>query len=231
MIVVPAGRFTMGSPNSDTTSPQHGVTIAQPFAVSKFELTFDEWDACVADGGCNGYQPSDAGWGHGRQPVINVSRNDASAYIAWLAKKTGKPYRLLSESEYEYAARAGTITTYPWGNAVGTGNTNCGDCGTQWSRKQTAPVGSFAANGFGLYDMIGNVAQWVEDCYHDSYNGAPTDGSAWTSDCKTELGLLRGGNWYDGGKSARSAARRSVYENIRGVYNAFGFRVARTLNQ
>jgi formylglycine-generating enzyme required for sulfatase activity len=129
----------------------------------------------VADGGCNGYKPSDQGWGRGYRPVINVSWDDAKAYVAWLAKKTDKFwYRLLTEAEYEYAARAGTTTAYPWGSAIGKNNANCDGCGSQWDGKQTAPVGSFAANGFGLYDMVGNVSAWTEDCYHDSYSGAPT---------------------------------------------------------
>ena len=116
--------------------PQHRVTMARQFAVGQFELTFDEWDACVADGGCNGYKPADAGWGRERRPVINVSWNDANAYVAWLAKKTGKPYRLLTEAEYEYATRAGTTTAYPWGDEIGKNNANCDGCGSQWGDKK-----------------------------------------------------------------------------------------------
>ena len=162
----------MGSPTSEPghsaeEGPQHPVTIARPFAVGRYEVTFDEWDACVAEGGCNGYKPSDEGWGRGRRPVINVSWDDAQAYVTWLSKKTGKSYRLLSGAEYEYAMRAGTQTVYPWGDTIGTNNANCHSCGSQWDAKQTAPVGSFAANGFGLYDMVGNVREWTEDCYHD----------------------------------------------------------------
>jgi formylglycine-generating enzyme required for sulfatase activity len=143
-----------------------------------------EWDACVADGGCNGYKPSDYGWGRGLRPAIGVSWDDANAYVAWLAKLTGKPYRLLSEAEYEYAARAGTTTIYPWGNTIGTNKANCNGCGSQWDNKQTAPVGSFAANGFGLFDMAGNVWELTQDCYQDGHFKAPTDGSAWTAgDC------------------------------------------------
>src|SRR5689334_17470846 len=205
MMVVPAGSFTMGSPKGEPgrsadEGPQHTVTIARPFAVGRFSVTFEEWDACAADGGCNQmevvaglgkvirpYKPSDEGWGRGRRPVINVSWDDAKAYVAWLSQKTGKPYRLLTGAEYEYATRAGTQTAYPWGDAIGTNNANCHACGSQWDAKQTAPVGSFAANGFGLYDMVGNVREWTEDCYHDTYSGAPTDGSAW----------IEGGNCYD----------------------------------
>ena len=199
MMVVPAGSFTMGTPASvlghyDWETPQHRVTIAQQFAVGRFEVTFDEWDACVAGGGCNDYAPPDEGWGRGRRPVINMSWNDIKAYVGWLAQETGKPYRLLSEAKYEYATRAGTTTPYPWGNAIGKNNANCNGCGSEWDNKETAPVGSFPANGFGLYDMVGNVEEWTEDCWHERCYGAPTDGSAWTSgDCKTRV--VRGGGW------------------------------------
>jgi formylglycine-generating enzyme required for sulfatase activity len=232
MIVVPAGSFTMGSPTnepgrSSNEGPQRTVTIARQYAVGQFELTFDQWDTCVADGGCNGYKPSDQGWGRGYRPVINVSWDDAKAYVAWLAKKTDKFwYRLLTEAEYEYAARAGTTTAYPWGSAIGKNNANCDGCGSQWDGKQTAPVGSFAANGFCLYDMVGNVSAWTEDCYHDSYSGAPTDGSAWTSgDCSRHI--LRGGSWLFNPWLLRSASRNT---NITVLRNSnFGFRVGRTL--
>jgi formylglycine-generating enzyme required for sulfatase activity len=197
MTVVPIGRLAMGSSASEPgyvvdEGPQHTVTFAQQFAVAQFELTFDEWNACVAAGGCNGYRPSDEGWGRGNRPVINVSWIDAKAYVAWLAKVTNKTYRLLSEAEYEYATRAWTTTKYPWGDDIGKNKANCKGCGSQWDDKQTAPVGSFAANGFGLYHMVGNVWAWTEDCYHDSYKGAPTDGSAWTiGDCSSRV--IRGG--------------------------------------
>ena len=155
------------------------MTIAKPFAVSKFEVTFDEWDTCARYGGCR-TDVSDFGFGRGQRPVIKVTWDDAQQYVAWLSKMTGEPYRLLTEAEYEYATRAGTTTAYPWGDDIGTNKANCNGCGSQWDNKQTAPVGSFAPNGFGLFDMVGNVWEWVEDCYNDNYNGAPTDGSAWT---------------------------------------------------
>ena len=230
MRVMPAGSFTMGSPASepdrnDYEGPQHEVTIAQQFAVGQFELTFDEWDACIADGGCNGHRPSDEGWGRGHRPVISVSWNDAKAYVVWLAKKTGKPYRLFTEAEYEYAARAGTTTVYPWGDDIGRNNANCTGCGGRWDNKQTAPVGSFAANGFGLYDMVGNAWTWIEECWHYNYNGAPTDGSAWTSgDCSIGH-VVRSGSWLNGPRSLRSA-NRSAFNIGRDI---IGFRVARTL--
>jgi formylglycine-generating enzyme required for sulfatase activity len=231
MVVVPSGSFTMGSPANEPgrdadEGPQHKVTIAKAFAVSAFELTFDAWDACVADGGCGGYKPPDSSWGRGRQPAINVSWDDAKAYVAWLSKKTGKLYRLLTEAEYEYATRAGTQTAYPWGNDIGKGNADCNGCGSRSDNKQAAPVGSFAANPFGLYDMVGNVWEWAEDCYHDSYNGAPTDGSAWTAgDCSRRV--VRGGSWFVYPLILRSALR-DWYATVDRV-NYLGFRVARTL--
>ena len=183
MVVLPAGSFIMGSPATEqghqpSEEPQHQVTIAKLFAVSKFALTFDEWDTCVNYGDCP-QGVTDSGWGHGQQPVINVTWGDAQHYVAWLSKMTGKTYRLLTEAEYEYAARAGATTTYPWGDDIGNGNSNCKGCGSRWDNTQTAPVGSFAANAFGLFDMVGNVWGWVEDCVNNNYDGAPTDGSAW----------------------------------------------------
>ncbi|MDE2603129.1 MAG: formylglycine-generating enzyme family protein [Bradyrhizobium sp.] len=232
MVVVPPGNFTMASPPSEPghsadEGPQHMVTIAQPFAVGRFTVTFDEWDACTADGGCNGYKPSDDGWGRGRRPVINVSWDDATTYVKWLSKKTGKPYRLLSGSEYEYATRAGTQTAYPWGDTIGTNNANCHSCGSRWDARQTAPVGSFAANGFGLYDMVGNVREWTEDCYHDTYSDAPKDGSAWIDGGNCYSRVVRGGSWLLAPAFLRSASRYWFTTDYR--LNYLGFRVARTL--
>jgi formylglycine-generating enzyme required for sulfatase activity len=220
----------MGSPAGEGDSderPQHRVTIAAPFAVSKFELTFAAWDACAAAGGCNGYRPDDGGWGRGERPVINVSWDDAGAYVSWLAEKTGKPYRLLSEAEYEYAARAGTTTTYPWGGDIGKNNANCEDCGSRWDNKQTAPVGSFAPNQFGLYDMIGNVAEWTEDCWHTNYLNAPASGSAWTTGGSCAYRVTRGVAWAGPVKWLPSASRDFNSPDHRS--SGLGFRVARTL--
>jgi formylglycine-generating enzyme required for sulfatase activity len=231
MIVVPAGEFMMGSPATekgryDNEDPQHPVTIAKPFAVSKFDVTFDDWDACVAYGDCDP-RVSDSGWGRGRQPVINVSWDDAQRYVAWLSRMTGKPYRLPSEAEWEYAARAGTQTAYPWGDDIGKGNANCSGCGSQWDGKQPAPVGSFAPNRFGLHDMHGNVWQWIEDCYHERYERAPQDGSAWTEDADCSRRVVRGGAWINSPQYLRSAFRHGSPTVSRGFDR--GFRVGRTL--
>ena len=227
MVVVPAGKFMMGSPQGkgkDRERPQREVTIAKAFAVSKFEVTFAQWDACVSYGGC-AYRPKDQGWGRGNRPVINVSWEDAIRYVAWLSKMTGEPYRLLTEAEWEYAARAGSTTRFSWGDEIGKGNAVCSYCGSQWDNKQTAPVGSFKPNAFGLYDMHGNVYEWVEDCYGD-YKDAPKDGSAkLAKDCSGRV--VRGGGWGGGPGGLRSASRidfRTVYR-----VNDFGFRVGRTL--
>jgi formylglycine-generating enzyme required for sulfatase activity len=230
MIVIRAGGFTMGSPTTeqgrfDNEGPQHRVTIAKPFAVSKFDVTFADWDACVSVGGCP--KAADSGFGRDTKPVINVSWDDAQTYVAWLSKMTGQSYRLLAEAEWEYAARAGTTTAYYWGDDIGKGNANCTGCGSQWDAEQTSPVGSFAANQFGLYDMAGNVFQWVQDCYHDNYDdGAPADGSAWTSgDCSGRV--VRGGSWIYPPRNLRSAFRYGNSSDVR--YYDLGIRVGRTL--
>lgn len=236
MLVVPAGSFTMGSMANEVghhanEGPQHMVSIVKPFAVSKYELTFADWDACVAGGGCNGYEPKDQGWGRGQQPAINVNWHDAQAYVAWLSQVTGKTYRLLSEAEYEYATRAGTTTAYPWGDEIklnGQTMANCAGCGTQWDNKQTAPVGSFAANAFGLYDMVGNVWEWTEDCPHNDYNGAPADGSPWIAGGDCTGRIVRGGSFTFATDGVRSAIRAGITSDFRSLN--LGFRVARTLD-
>jgi formylglycine-generating enzyme required for sulfatase activity len=229
MIVIPGGSFMMGSPatekDRDTSEgPQRSVTIAKPFAVSKFEVTFADWDACVSVGGCP--RVGDTGWGRGTRPVINVSWDQAQQYVAWFSKVTGRPYRLLTEAEWEYAARAGSTTAYFWGDEIGEGNANCNGCGGQWDHLQTSPVESFKPNAFGLYDMAGNVWQWVQDCPHDSYDGAPNDGSAWTiAGCSSRV--VRGGSWMYGPQALRSAVRYSSSSDDRSY--EIGFRLGRTL--
>ena len=229
MIVVPAGTFTMGSPPTepgrfDQEGPQHMVTVAKPFAVSKFDVTFADWDACVSVAGCPNIP--DSGFGRDTKPVINVSFDEAQQYVAWLSKMTGQSYRLLTEAEWEYAARAGSTTAYYWAVEIGEGNANCNGCGSKWDNLQTSPVGSFPANQFGLYDMAGNVWQWVQDCYHDDYNGAPTDGTPWSGgDCGRRV--IRGGSWYSTSQFLRAANRDRLNPGNRD--NGLGFRVGRTL--
>ena len=231
MVVIAAGSFMMGSPPTeqgrfDNEGPQHPVAIGKPFAVSKFAVTFDQWEICVADGDCpEGI--SDSGFGRGQQPVINVTWADAQRYVAWLSKMTGKPYRLLTEAEYEYATRAGSQTIYPWGDEIGKNNAVCIGCGSKWDNKQTAPAGSFAANGFGLYGMVGSIWEWVQDCVHDDYNGAPKDGSAWIEGGNCNSRTVRGGNWKLGPANLHSATRNSYSAD--GRDSGLGFRVARTL--
>jgi len=229
MIVVPAGEFTMGSSKSekghnDNESPRHSVTIPRAFAVSKFAVTFDEWDTCVALGGCT---PAwDGDWGRGKRPVINLSWNRAKQYVAWVSALTGKPYRLLSEAEWEYAARAGTTTRYCFGDD----ESGLGEYAwyVENSDFMTHPVGEKRPNAFGLYDMHGNVWQWVEDHYHDTYDGAPTDGSPWVQDGDESLHVMRGGAWIFIPQYLRAASRNEDSSEAWGT--AFGFRLARTLS-
>jgi formylglycine-generating enzyme required for sulfatase activity len=233
MVVIPAGEFTMGSPAAEQgAEAQHRVTIAAPFAVSKFEITFDEWDACIAGGGCAGYRPDDQGWGRGQLPAINISWEDAKTYVTWLSRKTGKPYRLLSEAEWEYAARAGTTTPYSYGDTLSPTQANFDGSGdgsgpSDVNRQRTMPVGSFPANAFGLHDMHGNVSEWVEDCWHDDYTAeAPTDGSAWV-DGNCNGRVVRGGSWEDSEVEHRSAARTGGYRTDQ--FYTDGLRIARAL--
>ena len=237
MVVVPAGSFAMGSPASEQErtseeGPQHPLTVPRQLGVGRFAVTFDEWDACVADGGCNGYQPSDEDWGRGRRPVINVSWGDAKAYVAWLSKKSGKTYRLLSEAEREYVTRAGTTTPFWWGSSISTSQANYDGTKTYGSgvtgefRHETLPVDKFQPNPWGLYQVHGNVWEWVEDCYHESYAGAPSDASAWTfEDCSSRV--MRGGSWVDNPAGLRAASRGGVTPG--GRSGDLSFRVGRTL--
>ena len=250
MVVVPPGRFRMGDltgAGGDRERPVHDVTIAYAFAVGKYEVTFAEWDACVADAGCT-HQPDDAMAGRGTRPVINVSWIDVQEYVKWLSRVTGKPYRLLSEAEWEYVARAGTTTNFWWGDKIGPDHANsmlsylelsgldlselASNLDVLKSRTFTIPVGSFKPNAFGLYDTAGNVEEFVEDCWNDSYEDAPVDGSAWLSgDCDLEYGdrLVRGGSWNELLRNLRSATR-SPTVTLDSRNSNSGFRVARTLD-
>jgi formylglycine-generating enzyme required for sulfatase activity len=218
MIVVPAGEFTMGSSEHHFERPPQRVKIQRPFAVGKFEVTFAEWDACVAAGDCN-HRPGDEGWGRGRRPVINVSWDDAQEFVAWLSRETGKTYRLLNEAEWEYAARAGTTTRYAFGDAITSKQ-------AQFDADRTAEVGSFPANSFGLHDLHGNVWEWCEDNWHSNYLGAPIDGSLWAGGDSTQR-VLRGGSWPNPPQSLRSAIRDRDRPVVRDY--KIGFRLARTL--
>ncbi len=222
MIVVPPGAFTMGSAHRGE-GPAHRVVIAEPFAVARLETSFGEWDLCVAAGHCS-HRPDDEGWGHDDRPVVHVNRADAVEYVAWLATLTGRDYRLLSEAEWEYAARAGTTTKRYWGEEIGEGRANCWHCGGEG--KRTVPVGSYPPNGFALHDMLGNVHEWVADCRSPDYQGAPADGGARRDgDCKA--GLTRGGSWSTASQAVTVTMRNWVGAGLRNKYT--GFRVARSL--
>ena len=230
MVRIPPGNFLMGSPDNEVgrdsdEGPQREVTIAYAFEISKYEVTFDEYDVFAKD--TKRELPDDSGWGRGNRPVINVSWDDAQAYVKWLSGKTGKQYRLPTEAEWEYAARAESPTRYWWGDDIGKNNAVCDGCGSQWDIQQTAPVGSFKANAFGLHDTAGNVWEWVEDCWYGSYDKAPVDGSAWLEanggDCS--IRVVRGGSWNDNPRNLRSAGRFR-YGAV-GANGSLGFRVAR----
>lgn len=231
MIAIPAGSFRMGDiqgVGAKDELPVHTVQIRKSFALGRFEVTFDEYDAFAK--GTGRPLPSDQGWGRGRRPVINVSWEDAQAYAKWLSEQTGKKYRLPTEAEWEYAARAKTETRYWWSDEIGKGSANCDGCGSQWDNKQTAPVGSFKANIFGLHDTAGNVWEWVEDCWHDHYNGAPTEGRAWIGENNGQCGqrVFRGGSWNFPPVYLRSSFRHRYHAGLRD--DNVGFRLAQDLN-
>ena len=228
MVVLPAGRFQMGSPATeegrDADETHRQVRIGRPFAVGVYEVTFAQWDACVADGGCGRYRPDDGGWGRGRRPVINVSWNDAQAYVAWLSRKTGAEYRLLTEAEWEYAARARTTTPFHTGATIATNQANYDGQSTPYGagvrgqyRAQTIATGSLARNAFGLYDVHGNVAEMVAGCYDPGADG----------NCTRRV--VRGGSWGSHPHFVRSAYRSWCAPTLRNPHN--GFRVARSLSR
>ncbi len=239
MVVVPAGSFWQGSEESEPLAlkkekPRRMVTIAEPFAVGVFEVTMQQWDLCVADGGCT-TSPRDNGWGRGSRPVIMVSWNDAQEYVSWLSKKTGQSYRLPSESEWEYFARAGEESDWPGGNPARVcefGNVAGFETGFRWQHDscedgavmETLPVGSFKSNDFGVHDVIGNVAEWTLDCMNLSYLDGPADGSAWSRGiCSSRM--TRGGSWFTGTKEIRLPARFNLKTGDRNDFT--GFRVVR----
>lgn len=227
MAWIPGGRFLMGCVSAHEYCdaeefPVHEVRV-ETFELGKYEVTFEEYDRFTAATGRK--RVNDESWGRGRRPVINVSWEDAAAYTRWLSERTGERYRLPTEAEWEYAARAGSVTAYSWGNEIGRNRASCDGCGSQSDYGETVPVGSFGANLWGLYDMHGNVREWVQDCWNSHYHGAPTDGSARESgDCS--LRVLRGGSWADFPMDLRSAYRDWTNPSVR--ISSIGFRVART---
>ena len=255
MVVLPTGRFRMGDLDGSGDSrerPVHTVTISRRIAMGQYPVTFEDYDRYVSAMGAErpadegwGFlktlfgqkpekprRPDDRGWGRGRRPVIGVYWHDAKAYAAWLSEQTGKRYRLPSEAEWEYAARAGTETAYSWGDEINCrqaryGRCPAGECSDSYDG--TVPVGIFEPNAFGLYDMHGNVREWLEDCWHDNYEGAPTDGSAWTSGGVSDWSVVRGGGWADSPQHLRAAARY-MYTGRSGTIDIDGFRLVQDLN-
>ena len=237
MVVVPAGAFTMGSPQREggrypDEGPRRTVTIAAPFAVGVTEVTFAQWEACLQADGCGGYRPDDAGYGRGQRPVVNVSRAEAASYLEWLGRKTARAYRLPSEAEWEYAARAGAGTPFHTGDTIAPSQANYDGTSAYGAgvrgafRGRTLPVGAFAANAFGLRDVHGNVWEWVADCWNDSFQDAPSDGAAWREgDC--ERRVQRGGSWSNAPKDVRSAVRNWRAAGHKDANS--GFRVVREI--
>jgi formylglycine-generating enzyme required for sulfatase activity len=221
MVAIAGGTLTMGSNDDPTEKPIHKVAIPA-FALSRYELTVADWAACASAGGCS-YKPPISDLDPARTPMTNLSFTDATEYVAWLRKQTGKPYRLPSEAEWEYAARAGSNTRYSWGDQVGSGRADCEGCGGAHDARQPQPVDTFVANPLGLFGMAGGVAEWVEDCRHVTYQGAPEDGSPWLMpNCMQHV--LRGGSWKSGPRDVTVSSRNFYDASVR--YLANGMRVA-----
>ena len=226
MSIIPSGTFMIGSTKGRKRErPVSKITITKSLAVSRYEVTFDQWDACFNAGGCS-KKPSDRGWGRDSRPVINILLTDIDEYVTWLTRKTGHIYRLPSESEWEYAARAGSQTEFSWGDQMQTGAANCRGCGTKWSGLKSAPVGQFKPNAWGLYDVHGNVFEYVADCWSNDHYNIPRDGvPKKTANCLSKV--IKGGSWYYLPKVSRSASR---VRNDKRVFSYFiGFRVFREL--
>jgi formylglycine-generating enzyme required for sulfatase activity len=237
MVVVRAGQIVEGSPSTEVgrsinEGPQHQVTINANFAVARYETTFEEWDSCVTEGGCS-YSPSDRGWGRGQHPVIGVSWSDVQQYLVWLSNRTGLGYRLLTEAEWEYAARGGTTTAFSTGETITAEEANFdarytyGDGQKGDYRKRATKVGTFKPNGFGLYDMHGNVWEWVQDCWRKDYTQVSQEGTGSLYKCNERARVLRGGSWVDTARILRSAYRNRNAPEYR--HPTVGFRVARAL--
>ena len=233
LVTLPAGDFTMGSPGAEPfrgLEPEHAVKVPS-FAIGKYEVTFAQWDACVAAKGCTGPAAEDQGWGRGTRPVIGVTWDEAKEYAQWLSRKTGKQYRLPTEAEWEYAARARTATAFSFGASVSpdqanyNGTTAYGDGPVGANRQQTQPVGSFPPNAFGLYDMHGNAAEWVEDCWRDGYGDPPPSDAKAHVDPECGEHVVRGGSWDAPPDAVRAAARLPIRRDQQSP--SIGFRVAR----
>ncbi len=226
MTVIQAGSYIMGSDGRHKIErPAHKVTITKPFAMGIYEVTFDEWQACFIDSGC-ARVPDDHKWGKGRRPVMNITWFETQSYLKWLSKKTGYTYRLPTEAEWEFAARGGTTTEFWWGDEVGENLANCRDCKSKWSKKGSAPVGSFSPNPYGLYDVHGNEWEWLQDCWNPSHEGAPSDGSP-RLDGNCQLRVIRSGSWYYFSKNIRSAWRFKNDARVKSY--GIGMRVLREL--
>lgn len=251
MVVIPPGSFMMGSEKNpvirdlaimELERPVHVVTIKYSYAVGRYPVTFDEWDACVDDGGCDGYRPDhigwrgheEPGWGRGTRPVFRVNYVDIQPYLKWLNTKTGGGYRLLSEAEWEYMARAGTTTEYNTGDTITQKQAKFLDPETSYARKEgnwkikMVPVGSFPPNAFGIYDTHGGIIERVQDCWHPNYDGAPTDGTAWIDGGDCDRRSTRGGGWNSKIRGLRIARRYGYPIQQRSV--SYGFRVAKSLS-
>jgi formylglycine-generating enzyme required for sulfatase activity len=226
MVALNPAPYTMGSNGSDPSErPAHKVSLHTPFAIGKYEVTVEQWNQCVKANVCPGIpSAADAVL---TQPMRDVSWDEAQLYLKWLRTVSGRPYRLPTESEWEYAARGGTTSKYWWGDQMKAGNTSCKGCGLPWMEDRPPPVGSFVANPFGLYDMDGSVWEWVEDCWHPSYKGAPADGSGWAEpNCPSRV--IRGGSWREDGSYMLTTTRFKYDASVRQGQN--GFRVARSLD-
>ena len=225
LVTIAAGTFTMGSNTSDPSEkPAHQVSIGAPFAIGRYEVSVQEWEACAAAGGCQkiAQRPNTSP----NAPMRDVSWDDAQQYVKWLSSTSGKPYRLPTEAEWERAARGGSATRYWWGEQMAQGKANCKECGKPWAEEAPANVGSFGANPYGVYDTSGSVWEWVADCWHNNYKGAPEDGRAWDeADCRVRV--IRGGSWREGAAYMVASTRFKYDASVRHSQN--GFRVARSL--
>ncbi|RKT22780.1 formylglycine-generating enzyme required for sulfatase activity [Paraburkholderia sp. RAU2J] len=225
MVPVPAGSFAMGSSSDDPSEkPVHHVSISAPFAIGKYEVTVEQWNACVAANACQKATPESNT--NKAAPARDLSWDDAQQYVKWLTKVTGKPYRLPTEAEWEYADRGGTTTAYWWGDQMRKGTANCKDCGDPWHKEGPESAGSFAPNPLGLYDMNGSVWEWTADCWHNNYQGGPADGHAWDSP-GCDMRVIRGGSWREGSIYMLSATRFKYSAGVRQSQD--GFRVVKDL--